>query len=339
MSPLVDTLAVPRDAARRAREGRGVPPAARSATRSATRGAESAAGPRAGPSADARARAVTGRPVPGSVRREPVLPVRAPRLAPATRWTIGALGFALLAAALVAALNLATDPVRFPVTNVDVTGTLDYVNRDALQGIVAEHTEKGFYGLDIEALRAAIEALPWVGEARVGREWPGRLTVGVEEHEPAARWNDDALVSKRMELFRPPQLDPDDVQYADWRRVFADLPALVGGDGRHEGVLEDFRRYERELGPLGLAVERLEEDERGSQTLELVGGVSVRLGQGSREERFRRFVDVWPRMAESIGTDPASFDMRYADGFALGNTRAASARGRAATGRPVGRWP
>ena len=329
MSPLADTVAAPRDAAHRTREGKGAPVATRSGPRRA--------GPAAAPSAaDARARAVTDRPVPGSVRREPVLPVRAPRLAPATRWTIGALGFALLAAATVAALSLATDPVRFPVTNVDVTGTLDYVDRDVLQGIVAEHAEKGFYGLDIEALRAGIEALPWVGEARVGREWPGRLTVGVEEHEPAARWNDDALVSKRLELFRPPQLDPENVSHADWRRVFADLPALVGGDGRHEGVLEDFRRYERELGPLGLAVERLEENERGSQTLELAGGVSVRLGQGSREERFRRFVEVWPRMAESIGTDPASFDMRYADGFALGNTRAASARGRAATGGPSG---
>ena len=278
--------------------------------------------------ANARARAVSDRPVPGSVRRTPVLPVREPRLAPVTRWAIGALGLALVGGAALVTLELVRDPVRFPVTEVDVAGTLDYVSREALREIVAGHTGDGFYALDIESLRAAVEALPWVAEARVGREWPGRLTLDIDEHEPAARWNDDALVSKRLELFRPPQLDPDRVDHADWRRVFAPLPALVGADGRHSPVLEDFRRYERELRPLGLAVERLEEDERGSQTLELAGGLSVRLGQDAREARFRRFLGVWPRLAEAVGSDPASFDMRYADGFALGGTRAARARAR-----------
>ena len=68
-----------------------------------------------------------------------------------------------------------TDPVRFPVTNVDVTGTLDYVARDALQGIVARHADDGFYGLDIDGLRGAeLEALPWVAEARGwGANGPG----------------------------------------------------------------------------------------------------------------------------------------------------------------------
>ena len=277
--------------------------------------------------ANARARAVADRPVPGSVRREPVLPVRTPRLAPVTRWAVGALGLVALSGAALAALELARDPVRFPVTNVDVAGTLDYVARDALQDIVAGHTDDGFYALDIDALRGEIEALPWVAEARVAREWPGRLRIGIDEHEPAARWNDDALVSKRLALFRPPQLDPGNVDHADWRRVFAPLPALIGADGRHSAVLEDFRRYERELRAFGLGVERLEEDERGSQTLGLSGGLSVRLGQSAREERFERFLDVWPRLSDAVGEDPASFDMRYADGFALGGTRATRARG------------
>ncbi len=308
---------------------RGAAPGDPDASRAAALAAERAA--------NARARAVTDRPVPGSVRREPVLPVRAPRLAPATRWVIGAFGALLVASAALVALNLMRDPVRFPVTNVDVIGTLDYVDRDALRTVVGRFTGAGFYGLDIDGLRVAVEALPWVAQARIGREWPGRLEVGVDEHEPAARWNDDALVSKRLELFRPPQLQPDDPQYADWQRVFADLPVLVGNDGRHQAVLEDFRRYELDLKALGLGVERLEEDARGSQTLALTGGIGVRLGQQSREERFARFVDVWPRLADSVARDPASFDMRYANGFALGGTRAARvAPGNTPTGIGIG---
>ena len=65
----------------------------------------------------------------------------------------------------------------------------------------------------------------------------------------------------------------------------------------------------------------------------------MRLGQSASEERFARFVDVWPRLAGAVGEDPASFDMRYADGFALGGTRAAFAREADPTGGPPGRWP
>ena len=246
-----------------------------------------------------------------------VLPRRAPRLAPITRWTIGALGLALLLAAAVHASRVVRDPLRFPVRQVDVLGTLDYTDRDALRARVAPYLVRGFYALDIGAIRRELETLPWVASARVSRIWPARLAIDVDEHEPAARWNDDALVSKRLVLFRPPQLEAAHARGAEWRALFDSLPRLGGSDGRHAAVLEDFRDYERELAPLGLEPERLEEDARRSQTLGLADGTSVRLGHEERGLRLRRFADVHGRLIPSGGGAGVRFDMRYSNGFAL----------------------
>lgn len=258
-----------------------------------------------------------------TVRRTPVLPLPRPRFAPATRWIIGLAGAAALALASLVGWKLVQDPTRFPVSNVDVLGTLDYTDRDRLRREIARFTDDGFYALDIDGLRRAVEALPWVAEARIAREWPGRLEVAVEEHEPAARWNDDGLVSKRLELFLPPQLQRDDERYAQWQRLFADLPVLRGAEGRHEDVLDDYRRYERQLGDVGLTIVRLEEDDRRSQTLELDETITLKLGYEEHELRMARFLDVYPRLSAGFGADPVRFDMRYSDGFALagGSTR------------------
>ena len=252
-----------------------------------------------------------------TVRRTPVLPVARARMTPATRWLIGLAGVVVLCTATVLAAWAVRDPSRFPVSNVDVNGTLDYTDRDALQRLVQRFTEDGFYAVDIETLRHEIERFSWVAEARIAREWPGRLDVAIEEHEPAARWNDDALLSKRLVLFRPPQLQPDDARHAEWQRVFARLPGLSGAEGRHAEVLDDFRRHAASAAGAGLQLVRLDEDDRRSQTAQFGRDITARLGYEERDLRMSRFLDVQAQLADEFGDAPVVFDMRYSDGFAV----------------------
>ena len=259
----------------------------------------------------------------------------AARAVPSLRWTIGALGLALVLVAAVVGSRLAGDPVRFPVTHVDVLGTLDYTDRDALRARIADELERGFHGLDVDVVRREVEDLPWVERARVSRIWPARVSIEVEEHEPAARWNDDALLSKRLALFRPPQLSLEDPRHAEWREVFAELPRLSGADGRHADVLEDHRRYAAELAPLGLRLEALLEDARRSQTLELSDAVTVRLGYEERALRLARFVDVHERLVAPLEGRPARFDMRYSNGFAFRGAEGTSALGGESVDAPL----
>ena len=247
----------------------------------------------------------------------PVLPLAAPRISVFTRWAIGAIGLVVVIIASMVLSSLAKDPLRFPVTNVDVLGTLDYEDRALLKGLIEAHTDKGFYGLDIDRIRETVESLQWVAHTRVSRVWPGRISVNVEEHEPAARWNDDGLISKRQELFVPPQLQTDDKRYQQWYEVFAPLPQLRGAQGRHNILMDTYRAYQQQLARFNVTLVQLDEDERRSQTVELSNQITVRLGYEERELRMSRFLDVYEKLAPQIAGRVASFDMRYSNGFAL----------------------
>ena len=245
-----------------------------------------------------------------------------PGLTPLARRVIGTAGIVLVLVASLVLSRVADDPLRFPVSRIDVLGTLDYTDRRTLRERLGPHLALGFHGLDIAAVRREVESLPWVADARVSRVWPDALSIDIDEHTPAARWNGDSLVSERLALFRPPQLAADHPRGADWRALLAALPRLEGSDGRHEAVLADFRRYAAGLGRGGATLVALEEDGRLSQTLRLESGVTVRLGYEDRSRRFARFLDVHERLVTPLG---ARFDMRYGNGFAFSGAGAGGA--------------
>ena len=241
------------------------------------------------------------------------------RFPPAVGFVIGIGGLALVLAALLFAGKRTADPRTFPVNEVEVSGTLDYTDRDTLREQVVEHSNVGFYSLDLDAVRTDIKRMPWIAEAHIRRISPDRLSIEAFEHEPAARWNNDALISKRFELFTPPQLAADSVQRAEWSAYFSQFPQLRGADGRHETVLAAYRRYQSLLtaSQLGAEVIALLEDDRHSQTVVLENDVSVRLGITDQDVRMQRFAEVYRLLVPDFNGQAVKFDMRYRNGFAV----------------------
>ncbi len=230
---------------------------------------------------------------------------------------IGITGLALLFVAIVMIGRYTADPREFPVNEVEVAGTLDYTDRDRLRQTVIDKTRDGFYALKLDEIRKEVERMPWIARAHVRRISPDRVSIDVVEHEPAARWNDDGLISKKFEYFQPPQLGPDHIQRAEWQAYFAKFPQLHGSAGRHHDLLSALRAYQNYLTPFGARIEALREDSRQSQALLLDNNVTVRLGVEKQEERVQRFVDVYERLVTSLNGQPVKFDMRYANGFTM----------------------
>ena len=249
-----------------------------------------------------------------------ILPRASASLSTSMQALVAAMGLALLAAALYIGTLFAQDPARFPVTNVDVLGTMDYADRDALMAEIKRQAANGFYGMDIDDLRQSLESNEWIANVRVSRVWPGRISINVEEHEPAARWNDDHLISKRLVLFKPRQLDRQSADFELWSDVFRPLPQVIGAHGRHAELLDTYRSYDQQLARFNLSLVLLDEDDRLSQTLVLTNGVTVRLGRAEHELRMERFLSVYERLAAQEADGSLSFDMRYSNGFALGAT-------------------
>lgn len=253
-----------------------------------------------------------------STTRMPVLPTRISHMSGGTRFLISVLGLVFVVTLFLMLSEVAKDPRIFPVRNVDVLGTLDYTDRLYLTELVEADLEKGLLAINIERVRNKMEMLPWVAAAHVRREWPGRLTVDIEEHEPAARWNNYGLVSKRHEMFVPPQLHPESVRYMDWQEHFSILPRLTGADGRHDAVLDDYRHYQTKLAEINLTIVSLSEDDRHSQTLELSNSVIVKLGYERQRARLHNFIAVHDRLvSDEQAGQLLRFDMRYNNGFAF----------------------
>lgn len=230
----------------------------------------------------------------------------APGQAPAgARRTLPVVAGVLVAALAAAGAAWWWQQARWPVDAVHIDGRLAHADRERMKAVIARHARAGFLALDLGALRHDLLALDWVRAASLRRVWPDTLRVDVREHEPAATWNGDALVSARGAVFDP------------GAAVIEGLPALSGPEGHGAGMLERLHAFSRRLAPLGLTVAAVHQDARRSWRLRLDNGVELRLGRERIDARLARFAAVWPGVLAPEAGRIAAVDLRYPNGFAV----------------------
>ena len=81
-----------------------------------------------------------------------------------------------------------------PIGKVEVGGRFQRVAPVQIEEVVAPFRGAGFLSVDLDALRAALESIPWVDRARVERSWPNGVRVFITEHVAVARWGEDGLL-------------------------------------------------------------------------------------------------------------------------------------------------
>ncbi len=224
-------------------------------------------------------------------------------IGPATLATLVLLGIVVLAA-----LWLRTGLIgggQWPITWLDVEGELQRTSVSQIRAAAIGPASKGFFSVDLEQVRDAIQALPWVAGVEVSRQWPDALGIRIVEHQPVARWNDGFLLSDRGDLF---SVDGSDGMQG--------LARLRGPDSRRQEVLDAWRTMRAELGAIGLDIQRLELDERGAWMLELGSGVELLLGREQIRERLARFISVH-EVLRNQDRRPERVDMRYTNGLAV----------------------
>ena len=215
--------------------------------------------------------------------------------------------FAFLLVALAgAALPIAQHLDRHAVNSVRVAGEFKHVSRHALEQVVADQITKGFFEVDVEAVRAASRALPWVREASVRRVWPDSLYVAIVEREPVARWNDNSLLEADGSLFQP-QGKADGLQ----------LPELFGPPESEREVLAAHTRFRKVLGPLGGGIESLRLLDRGGWRLKLANGTTLVLAEGQDAATLKRFARAAAKEIAEHLDQIEQVDLRYAGGFAV----------------------
>lgn len=225
--------------------------------------------------------------------------------------------FVACAALLAAALGwwALRHPV-FAIGGIVVHGDMSHNSAATLRANVAPRLAGNFFTVDLQKAREAFEAVPWVRQAIVKRQFPNRLRVELQEHEPQAFWGGDSesrLVNTFGEVF---DANPGDVEQDD-------MPRLVGPEGSAAQVLAMYRGLKPLLERLELGIEQVVLSGRGGWSLHLDSGATVELGRGTTEEvlaRSQRFAQTLTQVTAKYGRRPEALvtaDLRHTDGYAV----------------------
>ncbi|MFJ2989398.1 cell division protein FtsQ/DivIB [Collimonas sp. NPDC087041] len=234
---------------------------------------------------------------------------------------LNAISNALLGLAALALLGsgiwwLAQRPM-FTLKEIRVEGAgqseLRRVNPLIIRASALPRIKGNFFTANLDTVRAAFESVPWVRKASVQREWPNKLIVTIEEHQPLATWDDDGrLLSVHGDLF---------TANLDEAEEDGELLRLSGPDGSEKDVvarLADFRRW---FGPLELNPVEVDLSSRYAWTLKLDNGMTVELGREQNKDtlkdRVARLVQIYPQLKSRLQGRIESVDMRYPNGLAL----------------------
>lgn len=193
-----------------------------------------------------------------------------------------------------------------------IRGGASHVDDQKLARIARPYLTKSFFNIDTAALRRRLDNLAWLHDVSVTRRWPNGVLIKLSEYEPVARWNRNALLAARGDLFRPVH-----------RPQSTELPVLKGKPGSHEQVYTMYQRLQAIARRHDRRLKQLRYNTRGAWSARLSDGLRLRLGRHDTAARMRRFVDfdgasnhVRQRVAQA-----AYVDLRYPDGFAVGGAR------------------
>ncbi|HEX4895282.1 MAG TPA: cell division protein FtsQ/DivIB [Solimonas sp.] len=193
------------------------------------------------------------------------------------------------------------------VTQLQIEGEFERVTAAEVAAEVRPFLVTRFSELDLESARRALERLPWVARVRVERVWPETLRVRVWERQPFARWNDDALLDREAQVFRP-----------KLEGLAAELPQLRGGAGSEAVVATMFQTLAQRLQSTPFALAGLARDARGEWTARTRDGVELRFGRGDPVQALEAVMQPMQQALQERMTLVNYVDLRYTNGFSVG---------------------
>ncbi len=208
--------------------------------------------------------------------------------------------------AFVAALDWLLQPDRFPVRHVRFEGSFTRVTDAELARAVGDSVRGNLLLVDLDAVRARVEALPWVYRAYVRRAWPGDVAVRFEEQRIVASFGNDAWVNEHGEAVRLP--DPG---------LPGTLPELQGPEGTSALLLDRFKQFSSILAGTGFSPVRLTLTPRRTFEIGTAEGVVLVLDRETPDRKLERFARVRGTTPALAAANLRRVDLRYANGFAV----------------------
>ncbi|MAG00974.1 MAG: hypothetical protein CL388_07185 [Acidiferrobacteraceae bacterium] len=228
---------------------------------------------------------------------------------------LSAVGIIILVAGI-----LVTDrvvrPGAFPMRVLQLVGEFNHLKQSEIEAIVMPLATGNFFTLDVEDIDRAVEAQPWVSQAKVMRYWPDTLQVEVQEQRPVAKWQEKSWLSPQGEVLVLP--------HSGGLKV---MPKLNGPDGMAPTVLSRFRQWNQLLNGVGLALNALSRTAVGTWNLNVssfqIGAEQDRdfeltVSEVEADFRLGRFIRLYSQNNEEGWRQQIRrIDLRYPNGMAV----------------------
>jgi cell division protein FtsQ len=190
---------------------------------------------------------------------------------------------------------------------------LRHVNRLTVRDVALPKIKGNFFTTNLDAVRIAFEAVPWVRKASVQREWPNKLTITLEEHQVLGTWGTEGrLISAKGDVFTANLAEAEED---------TDLIGLVGPEGSEKEVLARYLDFKQWFSSISLVPEEVQYSSRYAWSVKLNNGMTVELGRVQDElslkKRVDRLLTVYPQLVASLQDNIDRIDMRYPNGLAL----------------------
>jgi cell division protein FtsQ len=217
-----------------------------------------------------------------------------------------AIALTLVALPVVGLLNGWYAADRWPVRQLELQAEFANVSAEQIRTAAAPAIGVGFFAVDLAGVQKSVAQLPWVEKVEARKRWPDTLVLRIYEQRPYAHWGSTMLINREGQLFQVP--GASEIQ---------SLPRLDGPDERIGDVIAFHNDVLTEANGSGLHVTGVSLSARGSWTVHLDSGASIIVGNEHAQERLRRFLQMYPRVAASGRGAFEYVDLRYSNGFAM----------------------
>ncbi len=204
------------------------------------------------------------------------------------------------------AVRYLASPDRFPVRQVVLQGDFARVNRKALQAAIAPALSGNFFRLNLAAVAARADTVPWVYRAVAARAWPFRVEITFTVQHPIARWSGGGWLNQ----------DGSRIHLGAVKGP-SGLPTLSGPPESEARVYGRFEKISHLLGHYGITLTALSLSAASGWRLTTAGGTTIVMGRTHVMSRLARFLDLRPRITAGHKRIISRADLRYDNGFAV----------------------
>lgn len=215
-----------------------------------------------------------------------------------------------------------TSPYTFQVSRIIVKGKLTHITQGEIADAVGRLVGgQNLVTLDENLVQDHLIKMPWVANASVYKKYPDTLVVSLVEHYPSALWKTTGIYDAHTQS----------VFYPDLTRFSG---ALVRLSATHDSLAPELYDHASDFMKLlansPYLIEEVQLDAARGYRVVIQDNVTLILGRESSPQlpliRLKRFLLAFGQTGISL-KDVSYVDLRYDNGFAVGEKTATSETG------------